>query len=173
MLLEGYSLEIFKSHCDPGARGVHCFVHLQSDISQVLPYLNSVLGGFVYTEDPPTLTLKVHGKLITFHGEKIAINALQDKEEAEKIADWLQREINQTWEQRAEIEPSTKGIGQPVLLEVLKLLPRTNCGDCGQPTCLVFASQVVEGGKNQDDCPPITPQCRTQLEEYLAKFQFD
>ncbi|MGB3209960.1 MAG: hypothetical protein WBB19_04560 [Desulforhopalus sp.] len=84
MLLSGFSLEIFKSKCDPSAQGVHCFVHLQEDISEVLPYLNSRLGGFVYTQDPPSLTLRHYGKLLTFHPKKIAVNALKDQQEAEQ-----------------------------------------------------------------------------------------
>ena len=105
MLLKGFSLEIFRSKCDVNAQGVHCYVHLENDISAVLPYLNSRLGGFIYTQDPPSLTLKNYGKLLTFHPRKIAVNALKDKAEAEKIADWLQREINETWENRHDIEP--------------------------------------------------------------------
>lgn len=173
MLLENYTLEIFKSHCDPSAKGIHCYAHLDNDISKVLPYLNTELGGFIYTVDPPTLTLKVYGKLITIHSRKIAINALMDEQEAEKIASWLQREINDTWERRDEIEPSTKSRKQPVLLEIFKLLPHTNCKECDQPTCLVFASLVVEGVKDQNDCPPIAPENKKKLKEYLSGFTFD
>lgn len=173
MLLTGYSLEIFKSKCQADAKGVHCFVHLDDDVRAVLPYLNTVLGGFVYTLEPPALTLKNYGKLITIHPRRIAINALRDREEAEKIAAWLQREINGTWENRAEIKPSTSSARQPVLLEILKLLPRTNCRQCGDATCLVFAAKTVEGVRNQDDCPPLSAANRTLLAEYLSSFRFD
>jgi hypothetical protein len=39
------------------------------------------------------------------------------------------------------------------VLEVLKHLPRTNCGDCGQATCLAFATQVIKEGEDLDNCP--------------------
>ena len=158
MLLTGFSLEIFKSKCDSNAQGVHCFVHLEDDISEVLPYLNTKLGGFVYTQDPPSLTLKNYGKLLTLHPYKIAINALKDKDEAEKIASWLHREINDTWERRHEIEPSTASAKQPALIEVLKLLPKTNCRECHELTCMVFASRVVEGVKDAiiAECRPVS-----------------
>lgn len=173
MLLKTFSLEIFKSKCDSEAKGVHCFAHLDNDVREVLPYLNTVLGGFVYTEEPPTLTLKASGKLITIHPQKIAINALRDREEAEKIVAWLQREINETWERRTEIEPSTASLRQPVLLEVLKLLPKTNCRLCHEPTCMVFATRVIEGSKDHNDCPPIEPENQIALQEYLSQFRFD
>jgi len=36
-----------------------------------------VLGGFEYLSDPLAVTFRVQGKLITVHGKKIAVNALQ------------------------------------------------------------------------------------------------
>ena len=39
------------------------------------------------------------------------------------------------------------------VMEVLKILPRTNCGDCGQPTCLAFATQVIKEGEDLQKCP--------------------
>ena len=172
MLLTGYSLEIFKSKCHSEAKGVHCFAHLDDDISKVLPFLNTVLGGHVYTKEPPSLMVKNYGKLITFYAKKIAVNALADTEEAEKIVAGLQRVINDTWEKRDEIEPSTESMKQPVLIEVLKLLPKTNCRECGEPTCMVFATRVIEGSMDQDDCPPLTPENKLQLRNYLEQFSF-
>jgi hypothetical protein len=38
-------------------------------------------------------------------------------------------------------------------IELYKKLPETNCGDCGQPSCLAFATQVVGFGQELGDCP--------------------
>jgi len=173
MFLRGYKLEIFKSKCDANAQGVHCFIHLENDIREVLPYLNTKLGGFIYARNPPSLSLKHYGKLLTFHSKKIAINALKDSEEAEKIAAWLFREINETWEMRDTIDPSTESAKQPLLIDVLKMLPRTNCRKCNEPTCMVFATKVVEGVKDDNDCPEITQENKDKLRNYLAGFRFD
>lgn len=173
MLLTGYTLEIFKSKCDSEAKGVHCFAHLNNDVSEVLPYLNTVLGAYIYTNDPPSLMLKNYGKLITIHARKIAVNALKNAKEAEKIIAWLQREINDTWEKRHDIEPSTESEKRPILLEVLKLLPKTNCHECGETTCMVFASRVIEGSMDQEGCPVIVPENKEKLKNYLSRFRFD
>jgi len=98
---------------------------------------------------------------------------LKDKDEAEKIASWLHREINDTWEQRHEIESSTTSAKQPALIEVLKLLPKTNCRECHEPTCMVFASRVGEGVKDANDCSEITPENKEKLSAYLVDFKFD
>ena len=62
---------------------------------------------------------------------------------------------------------------QPVLLEVLKLLPKTNCKECSLPTCMACAARVIEGSKDQNDCPPIEHGDKVELQQYLAQFCFD
>ena len=61
MLLKSYTKEIFRPECNPQFQSIHCFAHLEQDISGVLPYLNTVLGGSGYTTDPPSLMLQIHG----------------------------------------------------------------------------------------------------------------
>jgi hypothetical protein len=39
------------------------------------------------------------------------------------------------------------------VMEVLKHLPRTNCGECGQATCLAFATRVIKEGEDLHKCP--------------------
>jgi len=171
--ISGYHIEIFRPECNPNFQSVHCIAHLESDISEVLPYLNTALGGSTYTQDPPSVTFKVHGKLITVHSQQIAINALKDEEEADKILRWLMREINDTWENRAQIKPSFQGISKPQSLEILKLLPRNNCRQCGQATCMVFSLLVADGIKGPKDCLGLSEPSRTKLQEYLKQFSLE
>jgi len=171
MFLKQYQKEIFRPECNPGFQSLHCIAHLDQDIREVLPYLNSALGGHTYTKDPPSVTFKVHGKLITVHPDQIAVNALKDEDEADRILEWLRQEINEAWESRDRIQPSFEGLSKPQILEVLKLLPRTNCRRCGQPTCMVFAILAADGAKGPEDCPALPDPHRTSLEKYLARFR--
>ena len=170
MLLETYRLEIFNSECNPGAMAVHCFAHLDQDVSAALPYLNSALGGFEYIPDPPSVTFKAQGKLITVHGRKVAVNALRDEAEARKIVEWLKREINDAWDNRDSIAPRYEGAPRPQLIEILKLLPKTNCRACGEPTCMVFAARVAEGAKGIEACTPLESEQRRKLGAYMNGF---
>jgi ArsR family metal-binding transcriptional regulator len=170
VLLEGYRLEIFNSKCNPGAMAVHCFAHLDQDVTPALPYLNTALGGFEYLQDPPSVTFKAHGKLITVDGHRIAVNALKDEAEAHKIVEWLKREINAAWEDRERIVPSFRGAPRPQLIEILKLLPKTNCRQCDEGTCLVFAARLAEGAKGVEACPPLENDQRRRIENYMGRF---
>ncbi len=173
MLLRSYTKEIFNNKCIPSAMSVQCFAHLDEDVGEALPYLNAFLGGHTYTLDPPSVTFKVQGKLITVHSKKIAVNALKDEEEATKIIEWLKKEINAVWENRGKIEPSYESAPVPKIFEILKLLPKTNCGECGQTTCTVFASMVTEGVKSAEDCLPLDDSKSKKLAEYLSLFRLD
>ena len=169
-MLAGYQIKIFRPDCNPNFQSVHCIARLDNDIREVLPYLNTVLGGSTYTQDPPSVTFKVHGKLITVHSRQIAINALKDEEEADKILKWLMQEINETWEKREQIKPSFQGISKPQVLEILKLLPRNNCRQCGQATCMVFSLLMAEGAKGPEDCPGLNNSYKVKLKQYLEQF---
>ena len=173
MLLKNCTKEIFRPEYNPSFQSLHCIAHLEQDVSKTLPYLNASLGGFEYLKDPPAVTFRVHGKLITVHPREIAVNALKDEEEAVKILQWLQREINDVWEKRSEITPRYEGTPKPKILEILRFLLLTTCRECGEPTCMVFATKIAEGAKGPEDCPHLEEKKRMRLEEYMEPFQFD
>ncbi len=152
---------------------MHCIAHLDEDISEAIPYLNAVLVGDSYIKDPPSVTFKFQGKLITVHARKIAVNALRDEAEAHHVIEWLKKEINDAWEHRDTIVPKYDGKAKPHILEIYKLLPKTNCRKCGQPTCMMFASLATEGIKGYGDCPEMKEENGKKLKEYLSRFRFD
>ncbi len=152
MLVKHYRWEFVRPP-NPQAGHLRGVAHLDNDISPILPHLNTVLQGHQYFAQPPSLTLKYQGKLITLYSRQIAINILQDEEEAEEIILWLVAVINYTWEQRQTVKPTFTISHRADTLKILKILPRTNCGDCGYPTCLALAVQINEGRNSLTDCP--------------------
>jgi CO dehydrogenase/acetyl-CoA synthase gamma subunit (corrinoid Fe-S protein) len=56
----------------------------------------------------------------------------------------------------------------PKVIEILKLLLRTNCKKCGRPTCTAFAAQMLEGGLGPEHCPDLTIENRKKLTAYLS-----
>ena len=172
MLLKTYKKEIFRPECNPEFESLHCIAHLDQDISAVLPYLNAELGGFDYVKDPPAVIFKSHGRLISVHGDRIAINALKDETEADRILKWLVNEINSTWLKRGQITPRFEGVPRPNVVELLKSLPQTNCRECDCPTCLVFACRMAEGVKSPADCSQLVAESKHCLEGILSGFAF-
>jgi len=53
-------------------------------------------------------------------------------------------------------------------LEIFKQLPKTNCKDCGQPTCLAFAMQLASGKASLDQCPHVSDAAKEALDSASA-----
>ena len=53
-------------------------------------------------------------------------------------------------------------------IEIFKLLPKTNCGDCGVPTCLAFAMSLAAGKAELTACPHISEEAVSKLSEASA-----
>ena len=53
-------------------------------------------------------------------------------------------------------------------MQIYKLLPKTNCKDCGFPTCMAFAMQVAAKQKAITDCPHLSEEAKAQLSEASA-----
>jgi acetyl-CoA decarbonylase/synthase, CODH/ACS complex subunit gamma len=48
-------------------------------------------------------------------------------------------------------------------LQIFKLLPNTNCKDCGYPTCLAFAMKLAAGKEALAKCPHASEACQAAL----------
>src|SRR5512137_2243128 len=53
-------------------------------------------------------------------------------------------------------------------IQILKLLPKTNCGECKFPTCLAFAMALAAGKTELDLCPHISDTGRSELSDASA-----
>ena len=112
---------------------------LYEDISEVFPYLNTVLKGLQYNHDEKILTVKIEGRLITFRPRQIAVTKLADQNEAKSVIEELKAIVNDTYANRDHIKPiyHTRSVPRP--LDIYKLLPGDNCRECGELTCLALS----------------------------------
>jgi len=164
MLIEKYDVEVFSPPCDPGAERYAAKARLTVDISEILPYLNATLRGAVYLPEARALTWKKGGHNITFHAYEIATSNVEDRDSAEKELKGLIDLVNRTWEHHAEIIPDTTTHQRPTPMAIYKLLPNTNCKQCGEPTCYTFALKLAASQKKLGDCPPLAePQYAEKL----------
>ncbi len=165
MLIEDYELEVSTPPCEPGAERFSAIAHLKVDISEVLPYLNATLRGAVYHKQANALTWTKGGHTIAFHANEIAASNVEDKDEAVKELEGLIALVNRTWERREKITPDFEAHQRPTPMAVFKLLPQTNCKQCGEPTCYTFALKLTVSQRKLEDCPVLfEPAYADQLE---------
>lgn len=53
-------------------------------------------------------------------------------------------------------------------LDIFKLTPKTNCKDCGIPTCMAFAMKVAQGAIPIEKCPHMSDDAKATLSEATA-----
>jgi acetyl-CoA decarbonylase/synthase complex subunit gamma len=53
-------------------------------------------------------------------------------------------------------------------IEIFKLLPKTNCKECGDPTCLAFAMKLAAGKADLSACPHVSEEAKAKLSEASA-----
>jgi len=153
MLLQNYTLRIVLSDCNPSSQKVNALADLSEDISEVLPYLNTVLKGLQYHPDEKFLTVKRKGHVITFWSRQIAVTKLEDEKEAREVIEELKEIVNETYANRDHIKPTYTSRPIPRPLDIFKLLPGKNCKECGELTCMAFALKLINDELEWKQCP--------------------
>jgi hypothetical protein len=54
-------------------------------------------------------------------------------------------------------------------IQIFKILPKTNCGECGSATCLAFAMDLISGNAATMDCPYIPDEKRAELDKRISE----
>ncbi len=141
--------------CLVSAERVRFQATIDRDASEIYPYLNAVLPGAIYNREGKTLTIRKEGRLITLRPREIAGGMIAGERDALELVDWLKGLINRCHENRAAITPSFERRQRLGALDIYKLLPGTNCRECGEPTCLAFAVKVGEEKAAAERCAPL------------------
>jgi len=84
--------------------------------------------------------------MIALYRQRITIAKADEIVDSWLTLERIRRLVLQTWNNRQQIEPC---------YETRKRLPRTNCGRCGEPTCLAFAMRVWTGETAVRLCLPV------------------
>ncbi len=142
---------------------------IDRDVSDILPYINSVVKGAIYNKNMPSLTITKGGRLITIHPREVAAGKIIDERDARKVIDCLKKIINDCYERRNEIIPDFEMHRKLTPLDVYKLLPGTNCGKCGEPSCMAFAVKLTNGDAPLNQCEEIFSDTFKEKREVLAK----
>jgi ArsR family metal-binding transcriptional regulator len=174
MLIESYNLEIEVSTHTVQEFEYEVVAHLPVDIGEALPYLNATVRSGAYFPDAPAFSWRKDDHKIGFWSDRIAVDHLKSREQAEEIIEELVKLVNDVWERRDKIEPDTSTRENLQPLELYKLLPKTNCKVCGESSCFNFALKLAAGQVELKQCEPLHEEAdygeqRGLLESLLEK----
>ncbi|HNS50395.1 MAG TPA: (Fe-S)-binding protein [Anaerolineae bacterium] len=166
MLIQSFRLEVETSTHSVQEFEYEAIAYLDVDLSPVLPYLNARLSRGVYLPKRPVLSWRFEGHNIGFWPDRIAVEHLHSRAEADEWVARLVALVNDTWQKRDQIEPdhSTHERLQP--LQLYRLLPGTNCKACGEASCFNLALKLAAGQVGLELCTPLA-----QDATYAARWQ--
>ncbi len=171
-LIADYEIELTEPGCSPGIGRYGLLITVPADISDIFPYLNAVLDDTLYDHENRILIGRDKDRRCAFRPQNIRVAGIDDVADAPRIAEEIVERTNQVWEQREEIMPSYRERSVPAAIDIYQLLPRTNCKECGYPTCLAFAADARNGPELLEKCPPLSrpenADSRVQIERLFA-----
>ena len=155
VLLKEFRFRTLPPDCNVSSQRLNAIAELSVDIAEVFPYLNGLIKGCMYSPESKTLSFRKDGRLITLRPRQIAVTSLSDEKEAERVFHWLKELINVTYEGRETLKPDYQGREPIKVLDIFKLLPGTNCRQCGEPTCMAFAVKLQQDEITITKCSPL------------------
>ena len=152
-LITDYRFELVEDHHHPGSGRYGVRVILPADISPSFAYLNAVLDDPLYDHESSILIGTNNRRRYAFRPHEIQAGMIVDPSEAPLIVDEVVQLVNRVWKGRERITPSLKERKLPTVYDIYKLLPGTNCKECGYSTCLACAADIRNGVISLEGCP--------------------
>jgi len=166
-LITDYRFELVEDHHSPGSGRYGVRVILPIDISASFPYLNTVLDDALYDHENSILIGVNNRRRYAFRPHEIQVGMVTDPSETSSIVDEVVGLVNRVWEEHERITPSFRGRKLPTVYDIYKLLPGTNCKECGYPTCLACAADIRNGVISLERCPLLSKPEYTQNREQI------
>lgn len=157
------------SPCWADAAKIRLRAELSRDIKEIMPYLNAILPNATYNPRTWTLTFMKEGRLITLYSTYLTMAKALNTTDARQVLDWITRLINDAYERRSEIKPCNETRFKPTALQLYQWLPRTNCHECGEATCLAFAAKLLLGEQSIERCRPLFMSEYDHLREVMLE----
>jgi ArsR family metal-binding transcriptional regulator len=124
-------------------------------LDEVLPYLATLPGIIAWNPQALTLTFRRPHGFMTLYSDRVYITQVVDTAEGLELFAALKEAVNVVWEKRAELVAVTAKKRAPRHLDIWELLPRSNCRQCGEATCLAFAVAVLQQKRSVTECLPL------------------
>ncbi len=140
---------------------------IPKDIAEILPYLNAIMPKATYNDETKTLTFTEDGRIITIYPSKIEMGKIKGISDAICVLSWIKDIINKIYENRDSIEPSTERHVKINAVELYGYLPKTNCKECGELTCLSLAVKVLIDEQKIENCKPLNQPRFSEKRDFL------
>jgi len=143
-------------------------------LEEVIPILYLAIPHSQYAKAFGSVTFLLEGKLVTVYSSgKINLGCVLREEIALKLLEKLKAILEKAYEyyeRHGSPDPKLLEAKQKLSpIEVYRLLPKTNCKECGEQGCFPFAVKLANGEKTLQECTQIQQPKYSTEKEMLEK----
>ncbi len=135
--------------------GMMAYFSIDPDMTLLFPYINSVAKQAELYETPPYIRFFFMDILCVLYSKNCFISPVNDRDHARSFVLKFVTYLNDIKARRDEIIPNHKIFLQASTIQMLKILPQTNCRECGFASCLAFAAMLSKQQTIPGRCPHI------------------
>ncbi len=126
------------------------------DIEFLFPYINAVVKKAQLYDNPSYIRFGFDHTLCVLYPDRGLASPFDDNVDAREFMVRLMAFLNDIFHRKDQITPRHKIFSQTAITQILKLLPQTNCNDCGFNTCMAFAAMLGKQQTIPGRCPHIS-----------------
>jgi ArsR family metal-binding transcriptional regulator len=156
MYVKNYSdLSLKIPDCHIGSQQWVARFRLDADVTVLFPYINAVSKNAKYFDKPHYIQFLLDEYRCALYPDYAVAAPFNDRDEAVAFIQKLLDFLNDLFIKKGSIEPDQTKYQPLPVLGIYKLLPKTNCAECGFATCMAFAAALSNGKSVPDHCPAI------------------
>lgn len=147
--------------CIADSTKIRVVAQYNAQLSRVLPYLYLHFKNSRYLDSLGVLTfLTDRNEMVTLYSSgKACIVKVESEDRAKEILkgllDLMIRAHDISVKQGAPSSEVFEARKRLNVMSIYRLLPKTNCGACGERTCMAFAASLMSGKARLSDCKPL------------------
>lgn len=131
--------------------GVH--FKLDQDVKALFPYLNAVFTDARFYDKPECVEFIFEGFKCMLYPDEVIAAAFTGEDQALQFAQRLVDFLNGVNDKKDSLTPNFKKFQPVSVIDIYKILPQTNCRECGFSACLAFAAALSKREATTDQCP--------------------
>jgi ArsR family metal-binding transcriptional regulator len=167
---QGYSFHLVNIECLPASDHFNVVMEMKDSVEELFPYLAAILHGCTYVHGAEVINFMDNGHIVAIYPRRITITDVRTLEEAVELCGTYYATIIRAKSQKDQIAPVYECRPTIGVLNIYRLLPKTNCGICCLPTCMAFAARLFRHKGRLSACTPLLSN-KTKCEELKRQLQ--
>ncbi len=164
MFVKKYSdLSIETPACHPGTPMLSAHFSFDTDVSELFPYIKATVEDAKYFDIPHYIKFTIDGIMWVLYPENAAAVPFEDHSQATEHIDRMISFLNELYAKKDTIIPDHKKHKPVPVIDIYKVLPGTNCKECGFSACMAFAAALSKEEVSYEKCPGLKTPEKEQL----------